>query len=203
MASRSFQSGKALLWAALAVPAAHLLYRWFSEELWPDDLVGPTGEWAARMIIVALMLTPLAMLTPRLRPLRWLLARRRAFGVAAFLYALLHLYFYLLEMETLANVLAELELLGIWTGWLAFALMFPLALTSNDASMRALKTRWKKLQRLAYPMAALTLAHWIVVHNSLAEALAQSAPLILLELYRLVRLARSRGQTAAPVQSPA
>ena len=44
-------------------------------------------------------------------------------------------------METLRNILAELGALGIWTGWAAFLLLVPLALTSNDASMRALKAR--------------------------------------------------------------
>jgi sulfoxide reductase heme-binding subunit YedZ len=194
--------GKALLWGLLAVPAIHILFRWFTEELWPDELVAPTGEWAARMIIVALSLTPLAMLLPRVRPVTWLLARRRAFGVAAFGYAVLHLYFYVREMETLANVLAELALLGIWTGWAAFALMLPLALTSNDAAMRRLKSGWKKLQRLVYPAALLTLIHWIVVHDALVSALIQVTPLIVLETYRLFRLAHARMRVPA-TQPPA
>jgi sulfoxide reductase heme-binding subunit YedZ len=194
--------GKALLWGLLAVPAIHILFRWFTEELWPDELVAPTGEWAARMIIVALSLTPLAMLLPRVRPVTWLLARRRAFGVAAFGYAVLHLYFYVREMETLANVLAEVALLGIWTGWAAFALMLPLALTSNDAAMRRLKSGWKKLQRLVYPAALLTLIHWIVVHDALVSALIQVTPLIVLETYRLFRLAHARMRVPA-TQPPA
>jgi sulfoxide reductase heme-binding subunit YedZ len=194
--------GKALLWGLLAVPAIHILFRWFTEELWPDELVAPTGEWAARMIIVALSLTPLAMLLPRARPVAWLLARRRAFGVAAFGYAVLHLYFYVREMETLANVLAEVALLGIWTGWAAFALMLPLALTSNDAAMRRLKSGWKKLQRLVYPAALLTLIHWIVVHDALVSALIQVTPLIVLETYRLFRLAHARMRVPA-TQPPA
>ncbi len=180
-----------MLWALLALPAAHLLWRYATQDVWPDELVGPTGEWAARLMIVALMLTPLAMLLPESRLVAWLLRRRRAFGVGAFSYALLHLAFYALEMETLANVLAEVDLTGIWTGWAALLLMLPLALTSNDAAMRRLKAGWKRLQRLAYPAALLTLVHWIVVHNSLGEALLQSAPLILLQFYRLVR----RGQS--------
>ena len=179
--------GKLLLWTLLALPAALILYRWLSENVWPDELVGPTGTWSARLIIVALMLTPLSMLLPGARPVGWLVRHRRAFGVAAFLYALLHLGFYLLEMETLAAVVGELSLTGIWTGWAALLLMLPLALTSNDAAMRALGRNWKKLQRLAYPAAILTLLHWIIVHNSLAEALVQAAPLILFELYRLAR----------------
>ena len=154
------------------------------------------------MIIVALSLTPLAMLMPRARPVAWLLARRRAFGVAAFGYAILHLYFYVREMETLANILAEVALLGIWTGWVAFALMLPLALTSNDAAVRRLKSGWKKLQRLVYPAALLTLIHWIVVHDALVSALIQVTPLILLETYRLVRLLRPAGRSPA-IQPPA
>ena len=196
-------NAKPLLWALLALPAGWILYTYFTKEMWPDEMVGPTGEWSARFIIFALMLTPLSMLLPRVQAVGWLLRRRRAFGVAAFGYALLHLAFYAAEMETLANILAELELLGIWTGWAALLLMVPLALTSNDAAMRALKSGWKKLQRLAYPAALLTLVHWIVVHNGLVEALVQAAPLILLETYRLVRLARRRAAPGAPLRSPA
>jgi methionine sulfoxide reductase heme-binding subunit len=186
-ALRNFLNSKPLLWALLALPAAHIAYRYVAEAPWPDELVGPSGEWAARLIIVALMLTPLALLLPRVRWVGWLAQRRRAFGVAAFCYALLHLGFYAAEMETLANILSEIALTGIWTGWAALLLMVPLALTSNDASVRRLKRGWKKLHRLAYPAALLVLVHWIVVHNALIEALLQSAPLILLESWRLAR----------------
>ena len=169
------------------MPAAHIAYRFLAEELWPDEMVGPTGIWSARLIVFALMLTPLSMLLPRSRAVGWLIRRRRAFGVAAFGYALLHLAFYAAEMETLANILDEAPLPGIWTGWAALALMLPLALTSNDVAMRALKSAWKKLQRLAYPAALLTLAHWIIVHNGTAEALLHFAPLALLQSWRIFR----------------
>ena len=196
---RALIGRKPLLWALLAVPAAWLIVRFFAEELWPDEMVAPSGEWAARLIIIALALTPLSLLLPRSGLVAWLVRRRRSFGVAAFCYALLHLAFYVGEMETVSNMLAELDSPGIWTGWLALLLLLPLALTSNDASMRRLKAGWKKLQRLAYPAAVLTLVHWILVHNSLGEALVQFAPLILLEAYRIARLVgfvRSAGSTA-------
>jgi len=181
-----------LLWALLALPAAHIAWRFLAEDLWPDELVAPSGTWSARLIILALMLTPLAMLLPRARWVGWLVRRRRAFGVAAFCYALLHLAFYAAEMETLAAMLDEAALPGIWTGWAALLLLLPLALTSNDAAMRALKAGWKKLQRLAYPAAVLTLAHWIIVHNSLGEALLHFAPLALLQAWRLSRFVGRR-----------
>ena len=199
MPFRALLNAKPLLWALLALPAAHLLYRFAGENVWPDELVGPSGEWAARLIIVALMLTPLSALLPRARLVGWLVRRRRAFGVAAFCYAALHVAFYVAEMETLANIVAEIELLGIWTGWAALLLMLPLALTSNDASVRMLRRGWKKLHRLVYPAALLVLVHWIVVHNALIEALVQFAPLALLEAWRLARLLGSR----RPIRSPA
>jgi sulfoxide reductase heme-binding subunit YedZ len=141
--------------------------------------------WSARLIILALMLTPLSMLFRGQSWIQWLIRRRRAFGVAGFLYALLHLLFYLADMETLQNVLAEVGALGIWTGWVAFFLFAALAATSNDASMRVLKKGWKKLQRLAYPAALLTLVHWMFVHDDFADALLNFAPLAALETWRL------------------
>ncbi len=180
--------GKGLLWAVLAVPAVLILYRYATTaDIWPGDLLHSTGEWSARLIIVALMLTPLAQLFPSLRPIRWLVRHRRAFGVAAFGYAVLHLIFYILDMETVAAMLAEVGAPGIWTGWLALVCLVPPALASNDAAMRALGRGWKRVQRLAYPAAVLTLVHWMLIHDGLASALVQFAPLIVLQLIRLFR----------------
>lgn len=189
---------KPLFWAVLAVPAILLVRRYFTEDIWPDELLAPSGEWGARFIILALSLTPLSILFPRQAWLQWLVRRRRAFGVAAFFYSLLHLTFYFVDMGTLDGVLDELLLSGIWTGWAALLLMLPLALTSNDAAMRALKSGWKRLQRLAYPAALLTLVHWMIVHNNVREALLWFAPLGLLQLLRIAR----RLRRTAPIPSP-
>ena len=180
--------GKALLWALLAIPALLIVRRYLTDEdLWPGDLLQPTGLWSARLIVLALILTPLSMLLPRAPWVRWLVRNRRAFGVAAFGYALLHLVFYVLDMETVRNILAEIGALGIWTAWAAFFCLLPMAITSNDASMRWLRRSWKRVQRLAYPAAILTLLHWMFVHDGLTEALLTFAPLAALTLYRLAR----------------
>ena len=133
------------------------------------------------------MLSPLVALFGPKPWLNWLAKRRRYFGVAAFGYALLHLVFYVIDMETLADMLAEIGALGIWTGWLAMLLFVPLALTSNNAAMRTLKAGWKKLQRLVYPTAILVLVHWIFVHNNLGPALVHFIPLTLLIAVRAFR----------------
>ena len=186
-------NSKSFLWALLAVPGILMVRAYFTAaDIWPGDLLHPSGEWSARFIIFALMLTPLSMIFRGRRWIQWLIRRRRAFGVAGFAYALLHLLFYLLDMETADNVLAEIGALGIWTGWVAFFLFLPLALTSNDFSMRALKAGWKRVQRLAYPAAILTLVHWMFVHDNVLAALLNFAPLAALELWRAFYLFRAR-----------
>lgn len=180
------RAAKLLLWMLLAVPALIIVHGyWNSADAWPGDMLRPTGEWSARFIIAALAITPLVQLFPASRAVRWLLHRRRAIGVAAFAYSVLHLAFYLLDMETLANIAAELGAPAIWTGWLAFLCLMLPAMVSSDAAMRALKKAWKPLQRLAYPAAALTLVHWFLVHDGRLSALAHFAPLALLQLLRL------------------
>jgi methionine sulfoxide reductase heme-binding subunit len=180
---------KYLLWSFLALPAAVALVRyWLDSEAWPGDMLHPTGEWSARFIILALCVTPLTQLFPANGLVRFMRVHRRAFGVAAFAYSLLHLLFYVLDMETVEAMLAELGAPAIWSGWLAFALLLPLGLTSNDAAMRRLKAGWKRLQRLAYPAALLTLAHWALVHDGLGAALVHFAPLALLQGWRVARV---------------
>ena len=181
-------AGKGVLWAVLALPALVELSGFATVPgMWPGDLLHPTGEWSARFIIIALMLTPLAQLFPRNAVVTWLVRHRRAFGVAAFAYAVLHLVFYVLDMETVAAMLAEIGAPGIWTGWLALLCLLPPALASSDAAMRALRRNWKRVQRLAYPAAVLTLVHWVLVHDGMVSALVHFAPLILLQALRLAR----------------
>ncbi|HEX9953606.1 MAG TPA: ferric reductase-like transmembrane domain-containing protein [Allosphingosinicella sp.] len=185
---------KYLFWILLALPAAMLVSGFWSrpEGVYPGDFLHPSGEFSARLIILALVLTPLSQLLPRSRIVRWLLRHRRAIGVAAFGYAMLHLAFYILDMEGVANMAAELGAPAIWTGWLAFFFLLVPALVSNDRAMRALKGVWKRLQRLTYPAAILTLIHWALIHDGLVPALANFAPLAVLQLIRVFRFTLNR-----------
>ena len=177
-----------LLWLILALPAFGIAY----EALGAENsrvyhmLLHPTGEFAARFLIISLMATPLMLLFKGRWGSRWLVRNRRYFGVAAFGYAALHTLFYLLS-EPLERILAEATDLEIWTGWVAFAIFLPLAATSFDAAVRRMGTAWKKLQRLTYAAAVLTLIHWAALHDwrSPEAALVHFTPLALLTLYRL------------------
>ncbi len=171
---------KLTFWTLLCLPALLMLRPYFFGDLIAMDMLHPTGEWSARFMIAAMVLSPLLSLLGARPWLSWLIQRRRALGVAAFAYATLHLVFYIIDMGNLDDILAEFLALGIWTGWAAMLLFVPLAVTSNDASMRALKAGWKRLQRLVYPAAVLVLVHWIFIHNNLGPALVHFIPLMLL-----------------------
>ena len=175
---------KPTFWLLLAIPALLMLRRYASGDVIAMDMLHPTGEWAARLMIFAMVLSPLVSLLGPKPWLNWLVQRRRALGVAAFAYSVLHLLFYLIDMGNLDDILAEFWALGIWTGWAAMLLFVPLAVTSNDASMRKLKAGWKQLQRLVYPAAVLVLVHWIFIHNNLVPALVHFVPLALLVVAR-------------------
>ena len=90
----------------------------------------------------------------------WLLARRRQLGVVTFVYSVLHAGAYVVR-QPVERVVEEAAGIAMLTGWLAFVLLLPLAVTSNDASERLMKRGWKTLHRTVYVIAVLTFAHWI------------------------------------------
>lgn len=178
-----------LFWLILALPAIAMTY----DALTSTNprvfhiLVHPSGETSARLLIITLMITPLALLLKGWRGPQWLKRNRRYIGVAAFGYALLHTVFYLIDKSSVATVVRELPRLYIWTGWIAFLIFVPLALTSMDHFVRKMGTWWKWLQRWTYGAAVLTLVHWAALHNwgSVTPALVHFGPLIALEAYRV------------------
>lgn len=175
-------------WALLSLPAVPMLAGLASgdPEVW-HQLLHPTGEFAARFMIISLMITPLMMLFKGWRGPRWLMKRRRYLGVAAFGYAALHTVLYLVDEGAVAFTGGELSKLYIWTGWLAFLVFVPLAVTSTDGWVKKLGPRWKTLQRFVYAAAVLTLVHWAALHDwgGVAPALVHFLPLGALETYRL------------------
>lgn len=193
---RTIINSVSLFWGVLALPGLVLLYGWSTGAILTMDMLHPTGETSARLMIAAMLIGPLAGLLGPRRWLLWLLARRRALGVAAFGYAVAHLAFYGIDMGSLRAVLGELPIASIWTGWLALALMLPMALTSNQAAMKRLRAGWKRVQQLAYPAAVLTLLHWWLIHDGAIAALVHFAPLALLWL------ALARRQTFKSNPSP-
>ena len=197
MSMRRIFNDTRFFWLLLAIPAIAMFIA-LANGAEPGRLIHGTGEFAARFMIVAMLLSPLKLIFNNVHWVAWLLRRRRAIGVAAFLYALAHTVLYLVDMGTLQAILDELGLLGIWTGWAAIIIFIPLAITSNNTMVRVLKSGWKKLQRLVYVAAVLTLTHWITVHNNTGPAIVHFLPLALAEAYRIYRWVSNRRQRATP-----
>lgn len=175
-----------LLWLVLAFPAALMIQRFVSGEALPMDLYHPTGELSVRLMILALLPGPLTDAFGPNRFLRGWIAIRRNLGVAAFLYASLHLVFYVLDMQLVSAMLGELAYPGIWTGWLAFILMLLPAGVSFDRAMRSLGKRWKQIQRFVYPAFFMALVHWLLLDWAWLPAAVHLAPLMIAWSLRFV-----------------
>ena len=177
------------LWLILALPAIGMTYAILTSDdpTMLHQMIHPSGEFSARFLIVTLMATPLTMALRGWRVPQWLKRNRRYLGVAAFGYALLHTILYLIDKAALDLVISELPLFYIWTGWVAFLIFVPLAMTSNDWFVRRMGLWWKWLQRWSYAAAVLTLAHWAALNDwgGVTPALVHFGPLIALEAYRV------------------
>ena len=187
-------NNRPLLWFVLALPGGWMLGSW---AVTPDQygyghIIGDSGDWAAWLLMGTLAVTPLRLLWRRQRWTLWLMQRRRDLGVASFAYAAGHTAIYLWRKGSLDLVLAELSEPYVLAGWLALALFLPLAVTSNDWSVRAMKRAWKRLHRLVYPAAILTFVHWALSAFDPLTAYIHIAILTAIEAVRIAREWRQR-----------
>ena len=176
-----------VLWLVLAAPWVYVSVRYVTGGLYYGEFIHATGEFSARLLIVALAATPLRLLFPRFRWPTWLLQNRRYFGVAAFAYAVPHLIAYLWKLASVAKVVEQGAEPGMWTGWIALLILLALAITSNNYSTRKLGRRWKTLHRLVYLAAILTFIHWVLVAFDPLAGIVHAGILAALETIRVVK----------------
>ena len=118
------------------------------------------GELALQLLIAGLAITPLR----RFAGVN-LIKFRRALGLVAFFFLLAHLLVWaILDVQTLGRVWADIvKRPYITIGMVGFALLVPLAVTSNDWSIRKLQAGWRRLHRLVYPAVILGGVHYVMV----------------------------------------
>ena len=119
------------------------------------------GELALQLLIATLALRPLREVTGIN-----LLKLRRALGVITFFYVLLHLLVWLvLDVQIPAQIWADIvKRPYITVGMVAFVLMIPLAITSNNLSLRKMgPKRWRRLHQLTYPVVVLASLHFVML----------------------------------------
>ncbi|MGX9355592.1 protein-methionine-sulfoxide reductase heme-binding subunit MsrQ [Roseobacteraceae bacterium S113] len=118
------------------------------------------GEIALQLLIAGLAITPLR----RYAGIN-LLKFRRAVGLVAFGYVAAHLAVWLfLDVQILSQIWADiLKRPYITIGMAAFVLMIPLAVTSNNKSVRAMGPNWRKLHKLTYATCLLGGLHFVML----------------------------------------
>ena len=187
-----------LLWMALGLPAAMMLFGLVDGNTSPEALLHPSGEMSIRLMLLALLPGPLSDFFGPNWLLRGWLSIRRNLGVAAFAYALLHLVFYVLDLSGLAILLADLPRPAIWTGWLGLAALTIPAAISFDMAMRRLGKQWRKLQQLVYIAFAFALLHWLLLDWAWLPATVHLLPVV---IAWCLRIAAKRGHRLRPRQA--
>ncbi|MCV0395301.1 MAG: ferric reductase-like transmembrane domain-containing protein [Rhizobiaceae bacterium] len=186
-------ASRRLPWLLLALPAAPMLWPVLAgDEPW-RHAIAPSGLFAAQLVAAALAVSPLRAIFPRSGLVTWMQRHRRALGVAAFCYGVVHLLAFVMAIGRLDYILQGLAFASMQTGWAAFLLILPVAAISSDFAMRRLGPWWKRVQRLVYPVAILTLAHWLLLVPSPVTPLVWCGAVAALQLLRLWKARRSSG----------
>lgn len=120
------------------------------------------GLLGLQFLLLGLAVTPLR----RIAGIN-LLKFRRAIGLLAFYYIFMHLLTWLLlDIRDPARIWADIvKRPYITVGMAGFALLVPLAATSNSASVRKLRARWRQLHWLVYPAVMLGAVHFVMLRK--------------------------------------
>jgi len=175
---------KAVLFLVCLIPLAQLTQRWFADALGANPIEAithATGDWTLRFLLITLAVTPLRKLTG----VHWLLRLRRMLGLFAFFYACLHFTTYLwldqfFDLQAIAKDVLKRPFITV--GFTAFVLLVPLAITSNNFSIRRLGGRkWQSLHRSVYAIAIFGVLHyWWLVKKDISEPLLYASILAVL-----------------------
>ncbi len=163
------QFQKNLIWVDGVLRLFLLSYDWSQGNLGanpPEAVIRTTGILAILFLALSLMVTPLV----HVMKWMWLVKHRRALGLGAFFYGLIHLIAYSLfdkEFDT-ALILEDIAKRPfILLGFLGLVLMVPLAITSTNRMIQKMGAKkWRRLHQLSYVVAILVAIHfWLIVKS--------------------------------------
>jgi methionine sulfoxide reductase heme-binding subunit len=189
------------LYTVGALPGGWVFWLALNDKLGADPvkaLEHTLGLWALRFLIASLAVTPIRRLGgPSL------IRFRRALGLLAFFYVCGHLASYLvfdqgLDLRAIAADILKRPYITI--GMFAFAILIPLAVTSNATMIKRVgATAWRKLHRWVYVAAIAGATHFLMsVKSWPAEPLIYAAIVALLLLVRLGFALRKSPPRAVP-----
>ena len=141
-----------------------------------EDILDRFGNWAIRLIMITLSVTPLRQITGW----NWLTRFRRMLGLFTFFYALMHFLTWLLLDRGLAvdpafqwaAIFEDLtERPFITIGFAALLLLTVMAVTSTNGMRRRMRRAWDKLHYSVYAVGVLGVWHyWWQVKKDTSDA---------------------------------
>lgn len=180
---------KGLVFISCLTPLGLLAWDAYTDNLGANPIeviTRSTGSWTLIFLLITLGVTPLR----RISGWQWPIRLRRLLGLYAFFYASLHFatYFWLDQFFDFAEIVKDvMKRPFITVGFLSFALLIPLALTSTSGMIRRLGRRWQQLHRLSYAIAIGGVIHFLwLVKADIRRPLIYGFALALLLAYRLV-----------------
>jgi len=179
---------KVVIFLVCLIPLGLLVWNFIQGELGANPIeavIHTTGDWTLRLLLISLTITPLKIITGNAYWVRF----RRMLGLFAFFYATLHLCSYVVldQFFDWSEIIKDIiKRPYITVGFLAWVLLIPLAVTSTRKMMSRLGSRWKRLHKLVYWIAALGVLHFLwLIKADLREPLLYAGILAVLLLVRL------------------
>lgn len=172
----NFSALRAATLFALVTPALFGAYYTMTDNWGPrpfSEVTHYSGLWGIRILAAAYLVTVLR------RVGRWprLIDVRRIIGVASFCYLFFHVSLYVVDQAfDIPTVISEIVLrIYLTIGFVAFAGITALAITSNDYMVRRMGgMRWRKLHWLVHPIIILA-----AIHNFMQSKLDMFNPTVL------------------------
>ena len=157
---------KPLVFVLCLLPLSSIIWRIFYGDLGANPvemITHATGDWTLRFLLITLAISPFR----QWFGLSALLRFRRMLGLYVFFYVCIHFSIWFIADHSFdfAEMIEDIiKRPYITIGFSAFVLLIPLAITSNNAMVRKLGRRWKKLHQLVYPILMLGVLHflWLV-----------------------------------------
>jgi sulfoxide reductase heme-binding subunit YedZ len=179
-----------LLYIVLVLPGIWVFYQAVNNKLGADPLKAlefQLGLYALQLLVAVLLITPLRNLF-NINLIKF----RRTIGLMAFFYVLAHftVYLWLDQQWVWAVIIKDITKRPyIIIGVLSFLALVPLAITSNNTSIKRLgAASWKKLHRLAYFAAIGGAIHYVLLRKTWEqEPILYVLGVLALLGYRVVR----------------
>jgi len=163
-----FWAVKPIIWVLCVLPLAWLSWLIFNQNLTanpPEFINRYFGEWAIRILWVALAVTPLKILTGWKQAVRL----RRLIGLFAFFYVVLHVASYVVVdqyFDWIAIWNDIVKRIYITVGMASFSILVALAATSWSSMIKRLGGKvWNRLHQGVYLAGIMAAIHFVMMRK--------------------------------------